>query len=178
MGQNFARNWLVPLSVLFSRQNELLPDNFSENLTILEIFVIGPHALPQCTVIQFDLLLPTPLPPKTSPPSARVAAMSDMQQKTSKTEQPHKSFKLLLNNLPLSWNFLETSMEDLKNFYERSLKLLWMILETSMKDPWNPLRTPLETPLELALKAWITWNTLETPLKSPSEILWNTFKFP
>ena len=39
---------------------------------------------------------------KTSPPSARVAAMSDMQQKTSKTEQPHKSLKLLLNTLPLS----------------------------------------------------------------------------
>ena len=48
MDQNFARNRLVPLSVLFSRQNKLLPDNFSENLKILEIFLIGPHALPQC----------------------------------------------------------------------------------------------------------------------------------
>ena len=48
MCQNFAGDWLVPLSVLFSLQNELLPNNFSENLKILEIFVIGPHALPQC----------------------------------------------------------------------------------------------------------------------------------
>ena len=39
---------MVPLSVLFSRQNELLPDIFSENLKILEIFVIGPHAFLQC----------------------------------------------------------------------------------------------------------------------------------
>ena len=56
MVQSFARNWLVPLSVLFSRQNELLPDNFSENLTILEIFVIVPHALPQCTVGSIHIL--------------------------------------------------------------------------------------------------------------------------
>ena len=62
---------MVPLSVLFFRQNELLPDNFSENLKILEIFVIGPHAFPQCTVP------PVSLPPAresrsrtpTSPPN-------------------------------------------------------------------------------------------------------------
>ena len=50
---------------------------------------------------------------KTSPPSARVAAMSDMQQKTFKNKTTlkhhHKSFKLLLNTLTFSWNFLKNS---------------------------------------------------------------------
>ena len=49
---------------------------------------------------------------KTSPPSARVAAMSDMQQKTFKNrttlKHPHKSFKLLLSTL----KFFETFMKD------------------------------------------------------------------
>ena len=50
---------------------------------------------------------------KTSPPSAWVAAMSDIQQKTFKNrttlKHHHKSFKPLLNTLTFSWNFLETS---------------------------------------------------------------------
>ena len=42
MDQNFATNWLVPLSKWD------IPDNSSHNLKILKIFVIGPSALPQC----------------------------------------------------------------------------------------------------------------------------------
>ena len=52
-------------------------------------------------------------PRETSPPSARVAAMSDVQQKTFKNrttlKHRNKGFKLLLNTLTFSWNFLETS---------------------------------------------------------------------
>ena len=91
---------------------------------------------------------------ETSPPSAREAAMSDMQQltfnNTTTLKYPHKS---------CPWNTLKKFLKLPWNLLERPLKVSWKILETLKKLPLNPsykvflnfLKTPqhfFETPLK------------------------------
>ena len=113
---------------------------------------------------------------KTSPSSAREAAMSAMQHETffkhleRFLETFLKHFRNTLENheTPLKhpWNFLfhETFMKHSCNFLETPLKLpqntlqsslilSWNIHVTSLKHPWKLLRTPLK----------LSRNTLKTP---------------
>ena len=83
---------------------------------------------------------------KTSPPSARVAAMSDMQQKTFKNKTTlkhhHKSFRLLLNTLTFSWNVLKNS-RGVYSFLDS------YILPCSLSKPQPNLNTRLGLTIKL-----------------------------
>ena len=89
-------------------------------------------------------------PPVTSPPSAREAATTDIQQQQNKL------------SLKDYWYALKTSLKDARNTLETSL--------TSLKYPWNYIERPLNLPwnthhwnfLEISVK--LTWNLLETCL--------------
>ena len=83
---------------------------------------------------------------KTSPPSARVAAMSHMQH--------------------------ETSLKHLNIF----LKLPWHTFETLWNHPWNNLDTLLKPPWNLLKKPWNFLDHPCKSLETPRKFLWKTLK--
>ena len=148
---HYAQNWRIKIPL------SLIPPILSWCPLSPEIYLSKPcHSCSKSTVwCGFKDLWLCYFNKKTSPPSARVAAMSDMQ-KTFKTEQSWNTLAKALNFIKHFNIFLKLP----RNFYERSLKLHWKILETSMKDPWNFY--------ERSLKLW--WKILETLLKLPLKL--------
>ena len=108
---------------------------------------------------------------KTSPPSARVAAMRYMQQQNCKKLQWNISETPMKLFLQFYWYTLEiTFFKFPENFPKASLKLL-DTLEAPLNHPWGSLETPFtlfETPLKLP------WNAIETPLKLSSNTHWTS----
>ena len=128
---------------------------------------------------------------ETSPPSARVAAMSDMKHETllkytpnfleMPLKPPWKTHLTVLKHpnetflkhpwkaLYTSWNFFETCLKFPRpcNFLENPLEFPFKPLnpnEIPWKHPWNILELPMEQPLN-TLKAFLKhpWNTLQKP---------------
>ena len=130
---------------------------------------------------------------KTSPPSARVAAMRSMQQQNCKNKTPLKHTLKLLNlylkfsrntldtlniletSLKHHWNCHEIPLQNPLNFFLIPLNLPWITPQSSLKHPENYLETSLkclwyflQTPIEHLLIIIETHSKLhETPFKFP-----------
>ena len=108
---------------------------------------------------------------KTSPPSARVAAMRFMLQQNCKTK--------------LHWKILETPLKLFIKFSWSTLDTFFNTLGSSLKHFWNYLKTPFELLLDTLRFPWITLKRLsvrpsiflETSLKHLPNFLKYPFNF-